>query len=388
MRREETFDGGNDAVRRNYIKKGDETTSGGVVLEGIESCYHHGTELSHLHAQVFCPRCKRTGTIAPSGPRWPGTMMGKTPALEGDLCLCGCEPPPVLIASQSDMAQTFDSQALTKMGFGAAGVGAVAAAATLSGAQEEEEEDVPAEAPVTSPAQDRRQPDCSYLDGSRKRIGAPASLYRHTNATTVSNPKDVTFNFPGGGSAPAREYDATVNGHPVAIFAAAQAPASGYGVVDANTVAKALEVLPVQQYKDLGRISLNAQANPEDRIWQTTYHDPTFYSAATATKEQGVALYPWKDWNTFPQQYIDSTLLHETGHIWSESVWQEPGMKQAWLDAIASDGAKPSEYAAENPNEDFAETANMYWSSKGTPCEAEGRRRYPARYTYFDRISH
>ncbi|WP_299706128.1 hypothetical protein [Caballeronia sp.] len=37
--------------------------------------------------------------------------------------------------------------------------------------------------------------------------------------------------------------------------------------------------------------------------------------------------------------------------------------------------------------EDFAESANMYWSSKGTACEAEGRKRYRARYEYFDRIA-
>ncbi|WP_157651510.1 hypothetical protein [Burkholderia ubonensis] len=34
-----------------------------------------------------------------------------------------------------------------------------------------------------------------------------------------------------------------------------------------------------------------------------------------------------------------------------------------------------------------AKSANMYWSSKGTPCEQEGRKRYPARYEYFDKIA-
>ncbi|WP_367889726.1 PAAR domain-containing protein [Burkholderia sp. S171] len=33
------------------------------------------------------------------------------------------------------------------------------------------------------------------------------------------------------------------------------------------------------------------------------------------------------------------------------------------------------------------ESGNMYWSSKGTPCEAEGRKRYPARFAYFDSVS-
>jgi hypothetical protein len=81
-------------------------------------------------------------------------------------------------------------------------------------------------------------------------------------------------------------------------------------------------------------------------------------------------------------------MLHETGHQMSEALWHEkPAMKLAYENAIAHDGQAPSRYAEQNINEDFAESANMYWSSKGTPCEAEGRRRYPARYRYFDSIS-
>jgi hypothetical protein len=89
-----------------------------------------------------------------------------------------------------------------------------------------------------------------------------------------------------------------------------------------------------------------------------------------------------------PQRYIDSTMLHETGHQVSEVLWKkDPAMQRSYEDAIASDVQAPSVYARSNTNEDFAESANMYWSSKGTPCEAEGRRRYPARYRYFDSIS-
>ncbi|MDB5832552.1 MAG: Rhs element Vgr family protein [Caballeronia sp.] len=72
---------------------------------------------------------------------------------------------------------------------------------------------------------------------------------------------------------------------------------------------------------------------------------------------------------------------------WSEALWSDPANKQDWRDAIASDGQAPSEYARNNMTEDFAESANMYWSSKGTACEAEGRKRYRARYEYFDRIA-
>lgn len=81
-------------------------------------------------------------------------------------------------------------------------------------------------------------------------------------------------------------------------------------------------------------------------------------------------------------------MTHETGHQISEALWKEdPTKEQAWLQAIAQDAQAPSQYAQQNPTEDFAETANMYRSSKGTPCEVEGRKRYPARYEYFDSIT-
>jgi type VI secretion system secreted protein VgrG len=80
-------------------------------------------------------------------------------------------------------------------------------------------------------------------------------------------------------------------------------------------------------------------------------------------------------------------MTHETGHLWSETLWKDAASRQSYLDAIAKDGKPPSAYGANNPTEDFAESANMYWSSKGTPCEQEGRKRYPARYDYFDKIA-
>ena len=122
-------------------------------------------------------------------------------------------------------------------------------------------------------------------------------------------------------------------------------------------------------------------------LWQEEYGDSSFSSAATADIKQGVAFFPWKGWSTFPQRYVDSTMLHETGHLWSEALWSDPAKKQDWQDAMTSDGQAPSQYARNNMTEDFAESANMYWSSKGTPCETEGRKRYRARYEYFDKIA-
>ncbi|CAG9204596.1 PAAR domain-containing protein [Burkholderia vietnamiensis] len=108
-------------MRRSYLKIGDKSSSGGIVTEGIPQTSHCGTELTFIGAQVTCPACKSVGNIVAKGPRWPGSMMGLEPALEGDVCVCECSPPPVMLPSQSDMYVTFESQQLESISYGPAG---------------------------------------------------------------------------------------------------------------------------------------------------------------------------------------------------------------------------------------------------------------------------
>ena len=105
-------------MKRNYLKVGDKSSAGGTAIDGIPGCTHSSGELTFIGGKVSCPACSSTGHIAPKGPRWPGTMMGKEPALEGDVCICKCSQPPAMIASQGDMFQTFESHALSSMGVG------------------------------------------------------------------------------------------------------------------------------------------------------------------------------------------------------------------------------------------------------------------------------
>ncbi|WP_341774471.1 type VI secretion system Vgr family protein [Burkholderia gladioli] len=238
-----------------------------------------------------------------------------------------------------------------------------------------------------TPSPQSTTPDCSYLDGTKGRIDAPADFYNKKNTVTLSKGSDTKFTFPGGGQQDATLYNAKVNDHPVDIYVPKSSAPTGTAVPDQQAIAKALESAPPQQLEQLSKVSINPGPNPQDAVWQKIYNKPDFYSAATASVAQGVAFYPWKDWTSIPQQYIDSTMIHETGHLWSETLWKDPALKKGYLDAIKKDGQVPSAYAGSNPNEDFAESANMYWSSKGTPCEQEGRKRYPARYEYFDKIA-
>lgn len=108
-------------MKRYLLKVGDKSTTGGVVIEGVENCTHHGAALTFVGARVVCNACQSTGFIVAKGPRWPDHMMGKEQALDGDLCLCKCHPSPVMLASQTDRFHSFESHNLAAMGYGPSG---------------------------------------------------------------------------------------------------------------------------------------------------------------------------------------------------------------------------------------------------------------------------
>ena len=120
-------------MQRNYLKIGDKSSAGGIVIEEIPATTHLGTGLTFIGAKVSCPACKSTGQIAAKGPRLSFDMMGKKPALEDDICVCKCSPPPVMIASQTTMYETLDGHALASQGYASNGQPVAAASQGSSG---------------------------------------------------------------------------------------------------------------------------------------------------------------------------------------------------------------------------------------------------------------
>ncbi|RKT26453.1 putative Zn-binding protein involved in type VI secretion [Paraburkholderia sp. RAU2J] len=116
-------------MKRYFIVLGDKTTAGGVVIQGEESCTNHGKPLAYHGAQVYCHACKTTGYICNIPPYRPMVLRGKQVALENDICLCKCEPPPRLIASQNTSSMSFDSGELAAMGYTSNGTRILQAAA-------------------------------------------------------------------------------------------------------------------------------------------------------------------------------------------------------------------------------------------------------------------
>ena len=108
-------------MRRAILKLGDKSTNGGVVTQGVDNCTHHGTPMTFIGAKVWCNGCKSEGFIASRGPHRNATMLGKQQALDGDICVCRCVPPPVMLASQNTAWHVFDAHELRTMGYDASG---------------------------------------------------------------------------------------------------------------------------------------------------------------------------------------------------------------------------------------------------------------------------
>lgn len=99
-------------MRRYNIVEGDVTTAGGVVQRHTgngKGFIWHGRIASHIGDKVNCPACGSVGIIKAAGSRLSFDNHSLTPALHGDLCICKCNPPPVLKHSQEVMYQEVDS---------------------------------------------------------------------------------------------------------------------------------------------------------------------------------------------------------------------------------------------------------------------------------------
>lgn len=98
-------------MRRYHITLGASTTAGGKITSASSHGSINGVRIALEGDMITCPACKSTGKIACIGPRIPESWNGKQVALEDDLCICGCAPPPKLKPSQSLKCQVIDDVA-------------------------------------------------------------------------------------------------------------------------------------------------------------------------------------------------------------------------------------------------------------------------------------
>lgn len=88
-------------IKRYHITEGATTTAGGVVRASTKCGSINGASMVLDGDPVDCPACGAQGVIKCVMPRLPFSFEGKQYALSDDLCICGCNPPPKLIASQN-----------------------------------------------------------------------------------------------------------------------------------------------------------------------------------------------------------------------------------------------------------------------------------------------
>lgn len=77
---------------------------------------------------------------------------------------------------------------------------------------------------------------------------------------------------------------------------------------------------------------------------------------------------------------IPGTIIHESGHTWSRSTWGDDTTQGKWIEwqaAMDSDKVTVSGYARKSPDEDVAETIQVYVSTQGTPQFDEYRSLIP-----------
>ncbi|WP_149917123.1 PAAR domain-containing protein [Pseudomonas sp. TCU-HL1] len=96
-------------MKRYHITLGASTTAGGSVITASAHGSINDKAIALEGDTVACPACGSIGVIQCVGPRLDEEWNGKKVALENDLCLCQCSPPPRLIANQSLRCQVLGS---------------------------------------------------------------------------------------------------------------------------------------------------------------------------------------------------------------------------------------------------------------------------------------
>jgi uncharacterized Zn-binding protein involved in type VI secretion len=88
-------------IKRYHITESATTTAGGVVRMSSKGMRLNGARVALEGDPVDCPACGAQGVIKCVMPRLVDRFGDKEYALSDDLCICGCNPPPKLIANQN-----------------------------------------------------------------------------------------------------------------------------------------------------------------------------------------------------------------------------------------------------------------------------------------------
>jgi hypothetical protein len=210
----------------------------------------------------------------------------------------------------------------------------------------------------------------------------PGSLSSKRDTYTVGTATDVARYRFRSRRVDAKKSDVSVGSASpivVPVYRPKTPDAAAGDIPTVDAVAKGLAALPKSSLKLVKRVDIEPAQNPDDAHWARVYRRPGFRSYMTAGKDGVVNIYPTL--TPMSQDYLEGTMVHETGHTLSGQKWGEESSRKwkPWKDAMKSDVVVPSKYAKSSPGEDFAETLVVYFQTKGTPQEQEIRILMPAR---------
>lgn len=206
---------------------------------------------------------------------------------------------------------------------------------------------------------------------------------------TVGKPTEVADHPFRSGKATALKYEVEINGKKLTVYMPKTTDSKNGHFHTIDQVAKGLAALPQASRDVITNVNVEPGPNPGDAYWQKKYNRPDLRSYMTAGESGVVSIYPSK--TAQPQQVVDSSMIHETGHILSQKNWgtDYTGDKwKPWRDAMKADGNSVSEYShgSGSPGEDFAEALLVYQGYKGTKQEADMKAKFGNRYKLIEEL--
>ena len=155
-----------------------------------------------------------------------------------------------------------------------------------------------------------------------------------------------------------------------------------------DEVEKGLGILPPVSLNSVKAVHVEPNRNPDDPHWAKEYNKPNFYSYMTAGSSGIINIYPTP--NKQGQDQMDTSMIHETGHIISQGRFGEDSSKGRnwtnWSRAASEDIIIPSGYARSSPAEDFSESLALFSQVSGTIYEAQIRALMPERSKILDTV--
>ncbi|MDF0606977.1 hypothetical protein HZU77_015195 [Neisseriaceae bacterium TC5R-5] len=226
---------------------------------------------------------------------------------------------------------------------------------------------------------------CEYLVKGET-VEADSSQFDRIRSPAVLSPdtKQIDYAFRGSAvSMPATVHTAIVKGEKIEIIAPNSGALAGRHIPSPEQVAAALGTVPAKQLETIKQMTINPVQNPDDAYWAQQYNMPDFSSGATGGNN-GVTFYPSR--GKWSQNSLDSTMIHESDHTYSQVLWANLAEKERWKNIVKSDKNTPSNYAEASVEEDFSESLVMYSLSKYTKCEETAKKIFPARYKQLDKL--